>query len=117
MAFGRGLKIVSITFNSAHSSTGSLFTDNFDEYWKVASKVTPTTTPARPHSPSPNTGSLHARPPSTDPTGAADRDGAYNVRSVPVRIYLADGPVLQDLCPPNTDGRGRGLRKRISAGI
>jgi autophagy-related protein 5 len=29
-----------------------------------------------------------------------DRDGAYNVRSIPVRIYLPDGPVLQELAPP-----------------
>lgn len=44
---------------------------------------------------------MHTRPPSADPQGATpDRDGAYNVRSVPVRIYLPDGPVLQDLVPP-----------------
>ncbi|KAI0093454.1 autophagy protein Apg5-domain-containing protein [Irpex rosettiformis] len=76
---------------------------NFDEYWRVASKVTPTTTPTRPTSPAPGGAtSLHSRPPSVDPnTGAApDRDGAYSVRSVPVRIYLPDGPVLQDLVPP-----------------
>jgi len=29
-----------------------------------------------------------------------DRDGAYGVRSVPVRIFLPQGPVLQDLAPP-----------------
>lgn len=43
---------------------------------------------------------MHARPPSADPAGPSDREGAYNVRSVPVRIYLPDGPVLQDLVPP-----------------
>lgn len=45
---------------------------------------------------------MHTRPPSADPgsTAAPDRDGAYSVRSVPVRIYLPDGPVLQDLVPP-----------------
>ena len=44
---------------------------------------------------------MHTRPPSADPQGSApERDGAYNVRSVPVRIYLPDGPVLQDLVPP-----------------
>lgn len=44
---------------------------------------------------------MHTRPPSADPQGVTpDRDGAYNVRSVPVRIYLPDGPVLQDLVPP-----------------
>ncbi|GJE95837.1 autophagy protein 5 [Phanerochaete sordida] len=76
---------------------------NFDEYWRVASKVTPTTTPTRPQSPPPgNSTSLHTRPPSADQnTGSApDRDGAYNVRSVPVRIYLPEGPIMQDLVPP-----------------
>ncbi|TCD59892.1 autophagy protein 5 [Steccherinum ochraceum] len=73
---------------------------NFDEYWRVASKITPTTTPLRSQSPPPM-GAMHTRPPSADPQGATpDRDGAYNVRSVPVRIYLPEGPVLQDLVPP-----------------
>ena len=45
---------------------------------------------------------MHTRPPSIDPNtgGGPDRDGAYNVRSVPVRIYLPDGPIIQDLVPP-----------------
>lgn len=76
---------------------------NFDEYWRVASKVTPTTSPARSQSPPPPSSvSMHTRPPSADPgsNGAPDRDGAYSVRSVPVRIYLPDGPVMQDLVPP-----------------
>ncbi|KAI0055101.1 hypothetical protein BV25DRAFT_1843187 [Artomyces pyxidatus] len=75
---------------------------NFDDYWRVASKVTPTTTPARPSSPPPSAASvsLHTRPPSADPQGAPDRDGAYSVRSVPVRLYLPEGPVMQDLAPP-----------------
>ncbi|EGN99593.1 autophagy-related protein [Serpula lacrymans var. lacrymans S7.3] len=74
---------------------------NFDDYWRVAAKVTPTIAPARPNSPPPPpSGSMHTRPPSADPQVAPDRDGAYNVRSVPVRLYLPDGPVLQDLVPP-----------------
>ncbi|PCH43591.1 hypothetical protein WOLCODRAFT_138455 [Wolfiporia cocos MD-104 SS10] len=80
---------------------------NFEEYWRVASKITPTTTPTRSHSPPPppSSASLHTRPPSADPgsSGAPDRDGAYNVRSVPARIYLPDGPVLQDLVPPTLE--------------
>jgi autophagy-related protein 5 len=43
---------------------------------------------------------MHNRPPSADPVGPSDRDDAYHVRSVPVRVYLPDGPVLQDLVPP-----------------
>lgn len=96
--------------------------DNFDDFWRIASKIFPTTTPLSPNaSPNPNGTSTFAspppialslppnsstlspsRPPSTDPSGppVADRDGAYTVRSVPVRIYLPDGPVLQDLVPP-----------------
>jgi len=73
---------------------------NFDEFWRIASKITPTTTPTRPHSPPPSSVSMHSRPPSADPTAGADKDGAYTVRSVPVRIYIADGPILQDLAPP-----------------
>ena len=74
--------------------------DNFDDYWRVASKITPTTLPARPGSPPAAQPSMHTRPPSADPQGAPDRDGAYNVRSVPIRLYLPEGPVLQDLAPP-----------------
>ncbi|KAG5340666.1 hypothetical protein C0989_000816 [Termitomyces sp. Mn162] len=75
---------------------------NFDHYWRVASKVTPTAgILTRPQSPVPSTTvPHHNRPPSADPGGPLERDGAYNVRSVPVRIYLPDGPVLQDLVPP-----------------
>ncbi|EJF60461.1 hypothetical protein DICSQDRAFT_107561 [Dichomitus squalens LYAD-421 SS1] len=77
---------------------------NFDEYWRVASKITPTTAPTRSNSPPPppSSTSLHTRPPSADPQSSAgpDKDGATNVRNVPVRIYLPDGPVLQDLVPP-----------------
>ena len=95
-----------------HSSSISAFartnlrlaTDNFEEYWRVASKITPTTTPTRSNSPPPppTSTSLHTRPPSADPgsSGGPDRDGASNVRNVPVRVYLPDGPVLQDLVPP-----------------
>ncbi len=43
---------------------------------------------------------MHTRPPSAEPSGSSDREGAYNVRSVPVRLYLPDGPVIQDLAPP-----------------
>ncbi|KAF9231395.1 autophagy-related protein [Melanogaster broomeanus] len=74
---------------------------NFDDYWRVASKIVPTTAPTRPSSPPPSSGaSMHARPASSDPQSAPDRDGAYNVRSVPVRLHLPDGPVMQDLVPP-----------------
>ncbi|KAJ7622824.1 autophagy protein Apg5-domain-containing protein [Mycena polygramma] len=76
---------------------------NFDDYWRVASKVTPTTTPNhRPQSPGPppSSVSMHGRPPPADAAGPTERDGAYNVRSVPVRVYLPDGPVIQDLVPP-----------------
>jgi autophagy-related protein 5 len=46
---------------------------------------------------------MHTRPPSADTVSAPDKDGAYNVRSVPARIYLPDGPVLQDLVPPSLE--------------
>jgi hypothetical protein len=78
--------------------------DNFDDYWRVASKITPTTLPASsPHAPQ---SSMHTRPPSADPQGVPDRDGAYSVRSVPIRLYLPEGPVLQDLAPPVLEDGG-----------
>ena len=80
--------------------------DNFDDYWRVASKITPTTLPARPSSPPATQTSMHTRPPSADPQGVPDRDGAYNVRSVPIRLYLPEGPVLQDLAPPVLEDGG-----------
>jgi len=108
---------------------------NFDEFWRIASKIFPTTTPLSPHSsPNPNgTSTINAppaslmaqtvattnstlspsRPPSADPSGpsVADRDGAYTVRSVPVRLFLPDGPVLQELVPPLVEeGRPHTLR-------
>ncbi len=75
--------------------------DNFEEYWRVASKVTPTVSLVRSQSPPPPPStSMHSRPPSADQGGTPDKDGAHNVRSVPVRLYLPDGPVIQDLVPP-----------------
>jgi autophagy-related protein 5 len=80
---------------------------NFDDFWRVAAKVTPTSTPGRPQSPTAvpsSSASAHTRPPLTDPNSVLpDRDRAFAVRSVPVRIYLPDGPVLQELAPPLRD--------------
>jgi autophagy-related protein 5 len=82
-------------------------TDNFDDYWRIASKVFPSTfSPPANNNSSPPLGPSRSH--STDvSTGSTnnDRDGAYNVRSIPVRIHLPDGPVLQDLVPPvNEEG-------------
>lgn len=79
--------------------------DNFDEYWRIASKVTPSATPA-PSFGSPGSAPMHVRPPSIDAGGVPERDSAYTVRCVPVRIYLPDGPFIQELVPPLLeDGR------------
>ncbi|KAF9451257.1 hypothetical protein P691DRAFT_796986 [Macrolepiota fuliginosa MF-IS2] len=75
---------------------------NFDEYWRIASKVTPAATLA-PSLGSPGNTSMHVRPPSIDAGGVPERDGAYTVRCVPVRIYLPDGPFIQELVPPLLD--------------
>ena len=46
------------------------------------------------------------RPSSNESAAAPDRDSAYSMRSVPVRIYLPDGPVLQEVAPPlHDDGK------------
>ena len=78
-----------------------LIIDSFDDFWRVASKLMPTVNPhTRSHSPPP------PRPMSTDTTNVLDRDGAYSMRSVPVRIYLPDGPVIQEVAPPlREDGK------------
>ncbi|KAF8210084.1 autophagy protein 5 [Mycena galopus ATCC 62051] len=93
---------------------------NFDDYWRVAAKVTPTTAPGnRPQSPGPppSSVSMHGRPPSAD-AGPPERDGAYNVRSVPVRVYLPDGPVIQDLVPPILeDGTPHTLARFLSTHV
>ena len=61
--------------------------------------MTPAATPAPPVSP---TGSSHMliRPPSIDAGGVLEKDSAYAVRCVPVRIYLPDGPFIQEPVPP-----------------
>ncbi|KZV98862.1 hypothetical protein EXIGLDRAFT_700082 [Exidia glandulosa HHB12029] len=85
---------------------------NFDDYWRVASKITPTTTPSSVPPVSgapPSSQSVLYRPASTEPghtgtisAGTAQQtnnavDGAYSVRNVPVKIYLPDGgPVIQE---------------------
>jgi hypothetical protein len=85
--------------------------DNFDDFWRIASKIfpVPSFTPPPVDTPSSN----HPRSQSMDPglvgnsSGGAggEKDGAYQVRNVPVRIYLPDGPVLQDVVPPlNEEG-------------
>lgn len=47
---------------------------------------------------------MHSRPPSADPQdGNRDREkseSAWSVRSVPVRVYFPEGPVMQELVPP-----------------
>ena len=102
MGCGRGSESVIFLPFSAIDSLTLLPEDNFEEYWRVASKVTPTVSLVRSQSPppAPPPPSMHSRPPSADQGGTPDKDGAYNVRSVPVRLYLPDGPVIQDLVPP-----------------
>lgn len=87
-------------FVSMKIHNNPLLVDNFDDYWRVASKVIPTTTPNRPTSPPPGPpSSAHNKAPTASEVHQ-EKDGAYKVRSVPVRIYLPDGPVMQDLVPP-----------------
>ncbi|KAF9007969.1 autophagy-related protein [Cyathus striatus] len=90
---------------------------NFDDFWRVASKVIPTTSPTRPQSPLPlSSTSMHSRPPSADTATSPDRDDAYNVRNVPVRMYLPDGPVIQEPVPPILeDGSPHTLSHFLSA--
>ena len=72
---------------------------NFDDFWKIAGKIFPTTTPGMSSPPVGHHSStaLH-RPASTEPS---EQNAAQAVRSVPMRIILPDGPVLQDQVPPS----------------
>ncbi|KZS94710.1 autophagy-related protein [Sistotremastrum niveocremeum HHB9708] len=93
---------------------------NFDDFWRIASKIAPSPNPlAPPLTPNPSSPTLPApssRPASTQPPSGSDRDNAYSVRSVPVRIYLPDGPVIQDLVPPFLeDGLPHSLSLFLSA--
>lgn len=109
MVYGKAFESVSTIWRTPRFRTPTIDrrahpTDNFDDFWRVAAKIFPTPAPlpvvlAPPASQS----VMPSRPPSADPANPPDRDGAYNVRSVPVRIYLPDGPVLQDLVPPVTE--------------
>lgn len=91
------------------------YADNFDDYWRVASKVTPTTSPTRPKSPPTQHSAASVLSPASPPQTSADavqdkdKDGAYTVRSVPVRVYLPDGPILQELVPPIFESTGAPL--------
>ncbi|KAG8881377.1 autophagy protein 5 [Tulasnella sp. 331] len=108
-------------------------THSFDDFWRIGSKIFPTTTPLNPHQGyNPNGHSTMNSPPSatlappslsgtstitprsptaTESSGPNPQDGAYTVRSVPVRIFLPDGPVLQELVPPVIEeGRAHTLR-------
>ncbi|KZO95622.1 hypothetical protein CALVIDRAFT_499967 [Calocera viscosa TUFC12733] len=71
---------------------------NFDNFWKVASKIFPNPNPLSP--------SLGSTPPTPNPDGAGGgvtTNDAYAVRSVPLRLFLPDAPAIQDLYPPVTD--------------
>lgn len=87
-------------FRSTHLTYRSMI-DNFDEFWRIASKIFPVPSLNPPPAPS-SVLDPHPRSQSTDPGGqsSSEKDGAYSVRSVPCRLYLPDGPVLQDLFPP-----------------
>ncbi|KAF8335476.1 autophagy protein 5 [Cantharellus anzutake] len=80
---------------------------NFDEFWRHASKIFPAPGSIQTHAKD-----SHLRSPSIEPVAqAGEKDDANNVRSVPVRIHLPDGPVLQDVVSPlNEDGRPTMLR-------
>jgi len=101
MVFGKALKNVSVRCLLRIANLIFPHIDNFDDFWRVAAKLTPFAgaPSSRPTSPPPTSSTL-GRPQSTDPTGQTDRDSAYSMRNVPIRIYLPDGPVLQELAPP-----------------
>jgi autophagy-related protein 5 len=89
----------------------------FEGFWRVASKITPTNSPQQ-HG-STNQPGHHARSQTSEPAGAPDRDSAYSVRNIPVRIYLPEnGPVLQELIPPILeDGRANTIENFLETSL
>ncbi|EJU04467.1 hypothetical protein DACRYDRAFT_76943 [Dacryopinax primogenitus] len=70
---------------------------NYDNFWKIGSKILP-----NPNPPSPL---LNSSPPTPNPDGtgaATTTNDAYAVRSIPLRLFLPNAPVIQDLCSPVT---------------
>ncbi|GJJ07187.1 hypothetical protein Clacol_001387 [Clathrus columnatus] len=76
---------------------------NFDNFWRVASKICPTANPSTSNSVTSQQSGAATLPrtPVNDTQGLPD--SAYSVRNIPLRMYLPDGPVLQDLVAPNTE--------------
>lgn len=86
--------------------------DNFDNFWRVASKVCPTPNPPQnltspPQQQQPASSTLSRSPVVSDQPGGGLPDSSYTVRNLPIRIYLPDGPVLQDLVSPTVEGGKR----------
>lgn len=113
MVYGKGFASVSRSRHARAAFLPSyLCPDNFEDYWRVASKITPTASPfpfpIGPNSPhhqhSTSTLSSRTAVPGDSSLGGKDSsatDSAYTVRSIPARIFLPDhGPVLQELVAP-----------------
>lgn len=43
---------------------------------------------------------MSSRPLSSDAVPQIDKDSAYSMRNIPIRTYLPDGPVIQEVAPP-----------------
>ncbi|KAF9509400.1 hypothetical protein BS47DRAFT_1301504 [Hydnum rufescens UP504] len=114
LRWGNTKRVTSLRKQDQDGMWEGLRDHNFEEFWRIASKVLPAPT-VHPTS-SPSHHEPHTRSQSTDP--GSSHDSAYTVRSVPVRIHLPDGPVLQDIVQPlSEDGRPTTLRDLMRAHV
>ncbi|CAE6392403.1 unnamed protein product [Rhizoctonia solani] len=76
---------------------------NFDDFWKIAGKIFPTTSaPSAQSAAMPHHSSTSLHRPSSTGVEPSEQNAAHAVRSIPMRVILPDGPVLQDQVPPTS---------------
>ncbi|CAE7200000.1 unnamed protein product, partial [Rhizoctonia solani] len=90
---------------------------NFDDFWKIAGKIFPTTSAPSAQAPSmPHHSSTALHRPSSTGVEPSEQNAAHAVRSIPMRVILPDGPVLQDQVPPtNPNGGAMTLGEHLRA--
>lgn len=80
---------------------------NFDDFWKIVGKIFPTTSaPSAQSTAMAHHSSTALHRPSSTGVEPSEQNAAHAVRSIPLRIILPDGPVLQDPVPPTGSNGG-----------
>ncbi|CAE7162469.1 unnamed protein product, partial [Rhizoctonia solani] len=81
--------------------------NNFDDFWKISGRIFPTTSVPSAQAPStPHHSSTALHRPSSTGVELSEQNAAHAFRSIPIRVVLPDGPVLQDQVPPTNPNGG-----------